>query len=235
MSVTTTAGTTIVRRHGNPGGPRLLLCHGNGLAIDFYYPFWSLLVDDFDVIVYDLRNHGWNEVGARREHNVPNLIRDQEQVIDGGCAQIRGIDPTIGVFHFPVRADHAPLAPACRSVGAVRCRPGFSSIHPFYRPGPQDPDYDALAEHSAGMTRRRTKRFPEEKRLQRPPRLPAAAGQGGSRCLRTHGRNRPGRVSGRRGLRAEVSAGVRGTRFTAYCRTYRFPGGPSEIRRARRR
>ncbi len=31
-----------VRRHGNPDGPRLVLGHGNGLAIDVYYPFWSL-------------------------------------------------------------------------------------------------------------------------------------------------------------------------------------------------
>ena len=32
-----------LRRHGNPEGPRLVLSHGNGLAIDLYYPFWSLL------------------------------------------------------------------------------------------------------------------------------------------------------------------------------------------------
>ena len=32
---------TILRRHGNPAGPRLVLCHGNGFAIDLYYPLWS--------------------------------------------------------------------------------------------------------------------------------------------------------------------------------------------------
>ncbi len=48
-------GTNIVlRRHGNPRGPRLVLCHGNGLATDLYYPFWSLLADECDLIVYDL-------------------------------------------------------------------------------------------------------------------------------------------------------------------------------------
>ena len=47
-----------LRRHGNPQGPRLVMSHGNGLAIDLYYPFWSLLADDFDLIIYDLRNHG---------------------------------------------------------------------------------------------------------------------------------------------------------------------------------
>ena len=44
-----------LRRHGNPVGPRLVLSHGNGLAIDLYYPFWSLLTGEFDLIVYDLR------------------------------------------------------------------------------------------------------------------------------------------------------------------------------------
>ena len=52
-----------LRRHGNPAGPRLVLSHGNGLAIDLYNPFWSLLADDFDLIVHDLRNHGWNPLG----------------------------------------------------------------------------------------------------------------------------------------------------------------------------
>ena len=34
----------IARRYGNPDGTRLILCHGNGLAIDVYLPFWSLLM-----------------------------------------------------------------------------------------------------------------------------------------------------------------------------------------------
>ena len=49
-----------LRRHGNPDGPRLVMSHGNGLAIDLYYPFWSLLMDEYDIFMYDLRNHGWN-------------------------------------------------------------------------------------------------------------------------------------------------------------------------------
>ena len=49
-----------VRRHGNVEGPRIVLSHGNGFAIDAYYPFWRYLLPDFDVIVYDQRNHGQN-------------------------------------------------------------------------------------------------------------------------------------------------------------------------------
>ncbi len=148
---------TIVRRHGNPDGPRLLLGHGNGLAIDLYYPFWSLLADRFDLLVYDLRNHGWNQVGERREHNVPNLVRDQERVIDAVALRY-GDRPTIGVFH-----SLSALTTLLSGVLATG-RTGWLSAWvlfdpPLYRPGPDDPDYDAIAEKSAGMTERRTHRF----------------------------------------------------------------------------
>ena len=43
---------TMVRQHGNPAGPRLVLSHGNGLAIDLYLPFWSLLADDFELMAW---------------------------------------------------------------------------------------------------------------------------------------------------------------------------------------
>ncbi|MDE0389097.1 MAG: hypothetical protein OXI75_10400, partial [Rhodospirillales bacterium] len=43
---------TTVRQHGNPSGPRVVLSHGSGLAADLYYPFWSLLADDYDLMVY---------------------------------------------------------------------------------------------------------------------------------------------------------------------------------------
>ena len=90
--------TIPVRRYGNPDGPRLLLSHGNGLAIDLYYPFWSLLLDDFDVVVFDLRHHGENPPGALARHTVPTLCRDVEAV---GQAVDRalGMRPRAGVFH----------------------------------------------------------------------------------------------------------------------------------------
>ena len=88
----------ILRRHGNPAGPRLVLSHGNGLAIDLYYPFWSLLADDFDLVVYDLRNHGWNDVGALEDHSFDAFARDHDRIaeaIDG----LYGAKPKVGVFH----------------------------------------------------------------------------------------------------------------------------------------
>ena len=89
---------TTVRQHGNPLGPRLVLSHGNGLAIDPYYPFWSMLTDDFDLMVYDLRNHGRNEVGDQQDHNVPTLISDHDLILSAVVREY-GEKPTVGVFH----------------------------------------------------------------------------------------------------------------------------------------
>jgi len=37
-----------LRRHGVPGAPRLVLSHGNGLAIDGYFSFWGRLLDRYE-------------------------------------------------------------------------------------------------------------------------------------------------------------------------------------------
>ena len=87
-----------VRRHGNPDGPRLVLAHGNGFAIDAYLPFWSLLTDDFEVVLYDQRNHGWNPRHEVAHHDVPWFVRDMETVFHG-IADAFGGKPAAGVFH----------------------------------------------------------------------------------------------------------------------------------------
>ncbi|MXW28607.1 MAG: alpha/beta hydrolase [Chloroflexi bacterium] len=87
-----------LRRHGNPNGPRLIVSHGNGLAIDLYYPFWSLLAGDFDVLVHDLRNHGWNETGELEGHSVGAFARDQDRIASAISSHY-GQKPTVGVFH----------------------------------------------------------------------------------------------------------------------------------------
>ena len=51
-----------VRQHGNVDGPRIVMSHGNGMAMDFYYPFWGPLAEQFEIVLYDFRNHGWNPV-----------------------------------------------------------------------------------------------------------------------------------------------------------------------------
>lgn len=148
---------TVVRRHGNPAGPRLLLTHGNGLAIDFYYPFWSLLADDFDLVLYDLRNHGWNEVGAQNEHNFFNLVRDQERVVEAVAAHY-GKKPTIGVFHS-ISALATLVSPSLGSRATHELSACILFDPPVHKPGGGDKEFDEATELAARMVRRRSERF----------------------------------------------------------------------------
>ena len=87
-----------LRQHGNSSGPRLVLCHGNGFAIDAYFPFWRLLTDRFDVILYDQRNHGQNPQHKIETHRLDNVVSDMEEVFHGIRHKF-GDKPAIGSFH----------------------------------------------------------------------------------------------------------------------------------------
>jgi pimeloyl-ACP methyl ester carboxylesterase len=80
-----------VRRHGRADGVRLLLSHGNGFAADAYFPYWQYLLADFDLVVFDFRNHGQNVPAVPPHHNYKQLARDLEHVVQavGGSAGSR--------------------------------------------------------------------------------------------------------------------------------------------------
>lgn len=87
-----------VRRHGNPDGPRLVLCHGNGFAIDAYYPFWQHLADRYDLTIYDQRNHGQNPRHKTEAHTIGNFVADMDRLLDEIPKRF-GVKPTAGAFH----------------------------------------------------------------------------------------------------------------------------------------
>ena len=91
--------TIVIRRHGNPDGAGMLVSHANGLAVDAYYPFWSLLAKRFDIFVHDLRNHGWNPVSERRLHHVPQFTEDAECIARSIDRRIGTPKPRIGILH----------------------------------------------------------------------------------------------------------------------------------------
>ena len=148
---------TAIRRCGNPDGPRLLISHGNGLAIDLYRPYWSLLLDDFDLMLFDLRNHGRNPVGDPARHTIPTLCRDLEAV---GRAVDRafGMRPRAGVFHS-VSCLAAALSP---SLGAA-----YSALvlfdPPFTLGGAGDRAFESAYLQAAARTRIRAGRFPSKR------------------------------------------------------------------------
>ncbi|MDE0513354.1 MAG: alpha/beta hydrolase [Gammaproteobacteria bacterium] len=157
-------GDTVInlRRYGNPAGPRLVLSHGNGLAIDLYFPFWSLLMDDYDLVIYDLRNHGRNNAGAIENHNVPAFVRDHNCILAAIDKQY-GEEPKIGVFHSAssliTLMSSSILAIPALTLGSS----AFSALvlfdPPLCKPGASQEKFDEAAEKMAAMTRRRSNRF----------------------------------------------------------------------------
>ncbi len=153
-------GTVItLRQHGNPSGPRLVMSHGNGLAIDLYYPFWSLLTDDFDLIIYDLRNHGWNRVGDLRNHNVPALVEDSDLIVEA-IDRHYGTKPRIGVFHS-VAALATLLSPG--NGGDFAARILFDP--PLCKPGRSFKDFEDAATVMAQRIRQGANRFKSRQQL----------------------------------------------------------------------
>ena len=149
--------TILLRRHGNPDGTRLILSHGNGLAIDFYFPFWSRLLDDFDVIVHDMRNHGWNAVGSLDDHNVPTLVNDHDRIIEEINLHY-GEKPQVGVYHS--LSSLTPLL--SQSKGSE-----YSALvlfdPPVCKPGRSYFDFEEAAIRMSKSTRRRTFQFKSKK------------------------------------------------------------------------
>ena len=99
FDVACTGGARItVRRHARAGAPRLLLSHGNGFAIDGYRKFWELLLPDFELCLFDLRNHGQNPRAPVESHTVAAMAQDQ-CAIQQAIGDAFGPRTTIGLFH----------------------------------------------------------------------------------------------------------------------------------------
>ena len=159
LDVTMADGARVyVRRHGNPEGPRILLSHGCGLAIDTYYPFWSQLEDRFDLFVFDLRSHGWNPPGDLRTQNIPAFVRDCEAVLRA-IGQSYGEEPVVGAFHS--------LSGLVALLHEEQWK-GFAGLMlfdvPIMPPGGRPEDLLEMGEEMSATARRRRDRFsgPEE-------------------------------------------------------------------------
>ena len=142
-----------LRRYGNPDGPRLVLSHGNGLAIDLYFPFWSLLMDDLDLVLYDLRNHGWNMPGDLSDHTVPTLIEDFDRIVEAINRHF-GEKRQVGCFHS-ISGLVSLLSP-----GRGDCFEALALFDPpLCRPGYTYEVSEAAAIRNSALVRRRANQF----------------------------------------------------------------------------
>lgn len=98
-SVTLSDGASLLlRRTGRPDGVRLFLSHGNGFAIDGYRDFWEPLAKQFELMLFDMRNHGRNPPAGGDGHHYRQLAQDLESVVATARAEF-GEKPSVGVFH----------------------------------------------------------------------------------------------------------------------------------------
>jgi pimeloyl-ACP methyl ester carboxylesterase len=94
-------GATLrVRRHGGPARTRVFVSNGNGFAIDGYAPFWAPLTERFEVIAFDVRNHGANPRASSGKdgHTYAQMTLDLERV----RVEVEnrfGRKTTVGAFH----------------------------------------------------------------------------------------------------------------------------------------
>ena len=114
-----------VRRHGNPRGPRLMLSHGNGFAIDGYFNFWSRVLRDFDVVVFDMRSHGENPRADPPNHDHVHMVPDLDAVCRAVADEFRR-KPTAGLFHS--------MSAQCAMLQALAGRSGFEALLLFDPP-----------------------------------------------------------------------------------------------------
>jgi len=103
-----------LRRLPAPGRPRLILSHGNGFAIDGYRAFWSLLEGEFDLVLFDLRNHGRSGRTSVEAHTIRAMAQDHF-IVAATCREAFGERVTFGVFHS-VSAIAAALAGAAAAL-----------------------------------------------------------------------------------------------------------------------
>lgn len=99
LTVELSDGATVaVRRWGPERERRVVISHGNGLAADGLWVFGRELLADFEVVAFDLRNHGQNTPARQPEMPWPRYIADIPEIFDA-VADGFGARETHGAFH----------------------------------------------------------------------------------------------------------------------------------------
>jgi pimeloyl-ACP methyl ester carboxylesterase len=87
-----------VRLHGEARPVRLFVSHGNGFASDGYFAFWRRFLSEYEIAVFDMRNHGHNAPGDPAAHDYAHMVADVDAVLRGVADEF-GTKPSAGLFH----------------------------------------------------------------------------------------------------------------------------------------
>jgi pimeloyl-ACP methyl ester carboxylesterase len=88
-----------VRRYGIGRGPCIVMSHGNGFAIDGYRVFWEPLAEQFELALFDMRNHGRNAPSPGDGHNYLQLAKDVGAVQAAVRERLKPGQKITGAFH----------------------------------------------------------------------------------------------------------------------------------------
>jgi pimeloyl-ACP methyl ester carboxylesterase len=91
---------TRIRHYVRHDAVRLFVSNGNGFAVDGYYPFWGPLTERFEIVAFDVRNHGQNPLASsgRDGHTYAQMTLDLEGVVRAVAGRF-GPRTSVGVFH----------------------------------------------------------------------------------------------------------------------------------------
>lgn len=140
-----------LRRYAGRRKTRLVMSHGNGMAINAYAPFWKLFAGDYDLVIFDVRNHGENPLHPEG-HDWDRFADDFEEIFNGINEQF-GPMPTVGVFH-----SLSSIAAVMQVNKYGRRWAGIVLFDPPIMPPAKHPLHVIEAEHMADMTMRALRR-----------------------------------------------------------------------------
>ncbi|WP_182912788.1 alpha/beta fold hydrolase [Paracoccus onubensis] len=150
------------RRWTKPKSKRIIISHGNGLAIDGFWKFGMALASEFEVIAFDLRNHGQSPRSPHPANPWPRYIADIPYVFDA-ISEIFGKKETHGAFHS--------MAAASTLIAQSLTPRPWATLTLFEPPIPAATRPNLVADFNerqcamAGRARRRRRYFTDPKQL----------------------------------------------------------------------
>ncbi|MFB9950542.1 alpha/beta fold hydrolase [Rhizobium puerariae] len=165
LTVELSDGATVsVRRWGPERERRIVLSHGNGLAADGLWVFGRELLTDFEVVAFDLRNHGQSAPADQPEMPWPRYIADIPEIFDAIIDGF-GARETHGAFHS--------MSSACTLIAQTQNPRPWASLTLFEPPiaPASSPDlvakFDVMQQGLAERTMARRREFPGPEDLAR--------------------------------------------------------------------
>lgn len=155
-------GRVAIRRWGGVRPERIVLSHGNGLAIDGFHEFARELMEDFEVVVFDMRSHGQSGPGEVMDNPWPRFVADIPEIYDSIQGRF-GEKPMHGAFHS--------LSSIATLMAQSQTPLGWRSLTLYEPPVPPVADAGLLEEFEEahrGLSRRtraRRRRFSGPERL----------------------------------------------------------------------